>query len=112
MASEEEKKKLLLLVPLLLDHNTIYPPLINLNSLILAAISSYEAQNHIKTVQAFEEYTQLVRARTRPILYPRAKQGGQRITEDFLLSLEANTCVYHFRYVVSSALLLVLTTVN
>lgn len=112
MASEEEKKKLLLLVPLLLKHNTLYPPFLNINSLFLAAISSYKAQTHTKTVRAFEEYTQLIRSRTRPILHPRPKQGGHRITEEFILSLGASTCVYYFRYVVSSALSLVLTNVH
>lgn len=99
MASEEEKKRLLLLIPVLLKNNTLYPPLLDLNSFTLTAVSSYEAYSHANTVKAFKEHARLERQRSRPTLSFRPKQGGQRITEDFLLSLDTKVCLYYFRCV-------------
>lgn len=100
MASEEGKDLLLLLLPLLLRKGTIYTQLLNLHSFTLAAISSFEAYCHATTIKAFEEHAQLERWRSRPTLSSRPKQGGQRITEEFLLSLDAKACLYYFRYVI------------
>lgn len=100
MASEEEKKQLLLLTPILFMHKPLSPPLLDLNSIALASMACYEAWTHIKTVKAFQEHSKLERARAREILRPRPKQGGQRITEEFLLSLGEDECIYYFRCVI------------
>lgn len=99
MASEDKKKQLLLLTPLLFKQAPSFPPLLDLNAIYLAAISSRRAQAHTVTVKAFQDHTKLERARTRPVVYPRPEQGGRRITKQLIDSLGDAVCLYRFRYV-------------